>query len=288
LTEDVIKPNTSIGSFIDDLADLIGAYGNVSRLQIIVSLKDDLHEFSELKEITQLSKTALAHHLEKLVKFGIIENTSRGKYKLTTDGFEIFTAILNAYKNSKRRVEVESKKRAEHISRLYSQTKDELDDLVVKFEKLPPMRVASFQSSISESPENEAWEKLRNWAEPLGLLADPDKHPIYGFNNPEPKSGSKEYGYEFWIQVDSKFETDDATIKDIPAGFYVVTRCVVNNAFEDIPNTWKKLIEWIKKQGYKFGKTCGLEKVVSSSHTGNWILDIYIPIEEESVAKSKK
>ncbi|NHJ46573.1 MAG: ArsR family transcriptional regulator [Asgard group archaeon] len=279
---------TNLDSFIDDLSGLIGAYANVSRLQIISSLKNDLHEFSELKEITQLSKTALAHHLEKLVKYGIIENTSRGKYKLTTDGFEIYSAILNSYVNSKRRIEIESKKRADHISSLYSQKKDEIDSLVVKFERLLPMRVVSFNSGLCESPENVAWEKLRNWAEPLGLLADPDKHPIYGFNNPGPKAGDSKYGYEFWIQVDSKFKSDDVEVKDIPEGFYVVSRCIVNDPSVDITNTWKKLIKWIERRGYKIAKGCGLEKQISSSHTGDFILDIYIPIVESSVTKNKK
>lgn len=285
MNENSIIKEINLDFVINDLSELIGAYANVSRLQIISSLKNDLHEFSQLKEITKLSKTALAHHLEKLVKYGIIENTSRGKYKLTHDGFEIYSAILNSYANSLRRIEIESKKRANHISNFYSQKKDKIDSLAVKFERLLPMRVASFNSGLSESPEIVAWEKLRSWAEPLGLLADPDNHPIYGFDNPSPKAGETKYGYEFWIQVDPKFESDVIEVKDIPEGFYVVTRCKVNDPTVDIPNTWKKIIEWIKRRGYKIGKGCGLEKHIGSP-IGDFAIDIYIPIIESSVVNN--
>ena len=56
-------------------------------------------------------------------------------------------------------------------------------DLDVRIVRLPPMLVACFRA-LSESPENEAWNKLRMWADPRGLLDDPERHPVYGFNNP--------------------------------------------------------------------------------------------------------
>ncbi len=41
----------------------------------------------------------------------------------------------------------------------------------VRIERLMPLRVASVRV-ISEAPERDAWEKLRAWAEPRGLLED--------------------------------------------------------------------------------------------------------------------
>lgn len=273
--------------FIDDLSETLGAYANISRLQIISSLMNQSREFSEFKEITNLSKTALAHHLEKLVKYGIIENTSRGKYDLTEDGQEIFSSIINSYANSKRRIEIESKKRADHIERLYTHTIDDIENLDVRYERLMPMRVVSFQA-IGNSPENKAWVLLREWAEPNGLLADSDEHPIFGFNNPPPRKGNPVYGYEFWIKVDPKFESNEVDIKDVSEGFYAVTRCIVNDPSKDIGDTWKKLMKWLKIKEIEMEKRWGYEKVISSSHTGNFILDIYIPIKEESLNRKNK
>ena len=82
-----------------------------------------------------------------------------------------------------------------------------MPDLTVRIEKLEPMTVASSRA-FSESPEPQAWEQLRAWAEPKGLLDDVEKHPVFGFNNPSPSPGSKEYGYEFWIGVGPDIEPE--------------------------------------------------------------------------------
>jgi len=275
------KGDTNQNISLDDLAAVLSTYGNVSRLQIVQQLEKAPCEFSDLKEITNLSKTALAHHLEKLMKFGIIAKTSRGKYRLTKDGIEFFSSVKDSYTSSQRRRNFENKKRADQIQRLYNGTKNS-QELVVTFERLMPMRVASFQAK-GVSPENAAWKKLRDWAEPRGLFADPIAHPIYGFNNPDPQPGKKEYGYEFWIQVDSSFEEDGVKLIDVPEEYCIVTRCFVNDPMKDIPETWGKLLDLIKARGYEFAGRCGLEKIISSSHTSNWILDIYIPLKEASV-----
>ena len=270
----------------EDLSEVLGAIANVNRIIILKSLKDNKKEFSELKEITRLSKTALAHHLEKLITYGLIKNVSRGKYDLTEDGLELFLAIIDTYIGSKRRVELENKMRADHIQNMYLKSKKIFGDSDVHFERLLPMKVASFQA-YGLNPEHDAMMKMREWAEPLGLFANPDKHPIYGFNNPNPTANKKEYGYEFWLQVDSDFESEDVKLKAIPEGFYVVTRCVVNDPYIDIPKSWKNLINWVKSKGYEFTDKCGLEKVVSPSFNEEFVLDIYIPLVESSVTNKK-
>jgi hypothetical protein len=70
-----------------------------------------------------------------------------------------------------------------------------MTDLEVRIVKLPPMRVA-YVRAISETPEREAWEKMRAWAEPKGMFEKREEHPVFGFNNPSPIPESKEYGYE--------------------------------------------------------------------------------------------
>ena len=50
-------------------------------------------------------------------------------------------------------------------------------DLDVRIERLEPMRVASARE-LGESPEPKAWEKMRAWAEPKGLLGDVENHRL--------------------------------------------------------------------------------------------------------------
>jgi len=75
-----------------------------------------------------------------------------------------------------------------------------MSELKVRIEELEPMRVASVKV-VSESPENDAWEKLRSWADARGYLGNVAEHPVFGFNNPNPSPDRKEYGYEFWLRV---------------------------------------------------------------------------------------
>ncbi len=268
---------------LENLAELLSAIANKSRLQLIEALFDAPREFSELKDIVKLSKTALAHHLEKLVSFEILLNTSRGKYELSDDGKIIFLTLKELFLKSQVKKKLEAKRKADFIQRLYLNRKQE--QLDVQFIRLMPMRVVSFHA-ISESPEDDAWKKLREWAEPKGYFEDLEKNPIYGFNNPNPTPGKKEYGYEFWIVVDPDFKSDEVIIKDVPESFNVVTRCLVEDPVRDISDAWKKILDWIKKYKIKIAGECGLEKVIIPSHSGEgFILDIYIPIEEQSVPK---
>jgi DNA gyrase inhibitor GyrI len=121
----------------------------------------------------------------------------------------------------------------------------------VNIVKLAPMRVASARV-LSETPERDAWEKLRAWAKPKGLLKDSDQHPIFGFNNPSPSKDHKEYGYEFWIGVGPEIQAaGDIAIKDFSGGLYAVTTCkLVDDPAGTIQEQWMKLWHWVQDSQY--------------------------------------
>ena len=97
-----------------------------------------------------------------------------------------------------------------------------MEELEVQIVKLEPMRVASFYG-FGAGPENEARDKLVAWAEPKGMLENPDEHRIFGFDNPIPSHGSPNYGYEFWITVDPDVEPEgDIRIVDFFGGLYAI------------------------------------------------------------------
>jgi DNA gyrase inhibitor GyrI len=156
--------------------------------------------------------------------------------------------------------------------------------LKVHIVKLEPMRVASVRV-VSETPEVDAWGKLRNWAEPLGILQDDENHPIFGFNNPNPQPDSKEYGYELWIKVGPEVESGgDVEVKDYPGGLFAVTTCKLTGdpSGRNILETWRALLEWVKTSQYKWRQVHELEKVHDPMASEiDIILDLYLPIEEE-------
>ncbi|MGD2252894.1 MAG: GyrI-like domain-containing protein [Anaerolineales bacterium] len=157
-----------------------------------------------------------------------------------------------------------------------------MSDLEVRIVELKPMRVASFLG-FGESPETLAWEKLMDWARPRGLLDDPEKHRLFGFNNPNPSPGSPNYGYEAWIAVESDREAEaDEKILDFNGGLYAVTRCLVpTGKYVVISATWKKLIAWQEDSQYQRGTHQWLEEMLPVSPPDTeFTLDLYLPIAE--------
>ena len=156
-----------------------------------------------------------------------------------------------------------------------------MNDFTVQIVKLDPMRVASVHA-FGASPENEAKEKLISWAKPRRLLETPKKCRIFGFNNPDPSPESPNYGYEFWITIESDMEpTDEIKIKEFPGGLYAIARCEVKDPWRDIPNTWKQLAIWRENSRYEEANHQWLEENIGPLVTSNgFTLDLFLPITE--------
>ena len=127
----------------------------------------------------------------------------------------------------------------------------ELDD---RIERVPGMWVASVQGS-GETPEKQAWRRLREWAIPKGLLSDSEQHPIFGFNNPAPSSERKGYGYKLWIRVDGPETGEHAvSFKEFEGGLFAVTACKLFGE-PDIVTTWRRLWEWAQAGPYRWRRS---------------------------------
>jgi DNA gyrase inhibitor GyrI len=158
-----------------------------------------------------------------------------------------------------------------------------MNELNVRIVNLEPMRVASAYG-FGPSPEMVAWQNLVTWAKPKGFLDDPEKHRIFGFNNPDPSSGSPNYGYEFWIEVGLEVVPDggaegEIRVQDFAGGLYAVTGCV---GVENITATWKKLVEWLAGSRYGNGRHQWLEQHFNLDITKpeEMRLDLLLPIAE--------
>jgi DNA gyrase inhibitor GyrI len=155
-----------------------------------------------------------------------------------------------------------------------------MSTLDVSIETLPAMTVASVHA-FGEAPELAAWEQLRSWAEPMGLLDYPDLHPVFGFNNPSPSPGGTEYGYEFWIPLQAgQKPPSHITIKEFPGGLYAVTRCRLLGE-PNVQQTWGMLWEWVQSSEYRWRETHELEMVLNpGAPMEEMELDLYLPIEK--------
>jgi DNA gyrase inhibitor GyrI len=155
-----------------------------------------------------------------------------------------------------------------------------MTELDVRIERLKPMRVAWVQT-VSRSPEQDAWQVLSVWAKAAGLLDDPAAHPVFGFNNPAPASGVREYGYEFWIAVDPDAQPPDGIgLKEFPGGLYAVTSCQLCGGL-GAPESWKALLRWVHASQYTWRRTtheleCVRNPLAPPRET---VLDLYLPLE---------
>lgn len=279
----------TLTKFGEDIAVILGSMANKRRLLLLASLDIRSHTFHELQEITSLGKTALAHHLGMLVETGIIKRTGRGRYELSSDGAQLLNAACSAYASSRRRRKMESARRADYIQKIYTKKEGRgMKEFKVSIVRLEPMRVASVRV-ISETPEKDAWAKMRAWAEPRGLLEDIEKHPVFGFNNPNPSPDRKEYGYEFWIRIGPDIEPEgEIKMKEFEGGLYAVTTCNLKEEIESeffqkegYLESWKKIVDWVESSKYSFGKHQCLEKAHDPDASDEkLILDLYCSIEQ--------
>jgi DNA gyrase inhibitor GyrI len=157
---------------------------------------------------------------------------------------------------------------------------NKMPDLEVNIVRLEPMTVASSRA-FGSSPESKAWDQLRAWAEPRGLLEDLEAHPVFGFNNPNPTPDTEEYGYEFWISIDLGEEpSGNIEIKDFAGGWYAVTFCRLTGD-PNILESWKLLWAWVQNSEYKWLEAHGLEKLVDPMAPEDELeLELFLPIEE--------
>lgn len=267
--EDILK--STLKNYGDHISQLLNALANTHRVHVVSQLMEGQQEFSRIQDETGLSKTALSHHLNILEETGIIDNPTRGMYEINEDGKSLIASIGDSYIKTKWRDEEESRRRAEHFRNAYRRRKG----LEVKIVELEPMRVASFQA-ISETPEHMAAQMLADWAQPRGFLDDLEKNPVFGFNNPNPSEGEKEYGYEFWVKVDDDYDEEGVVLKDIEGSKYVVTTC---ESLSIIGERWMQLVEWVKNSEYEWREGECLEKTHDfSASDEDLVLDLYIPI----------
>ena len=272
MTEDLLIKTLQENT--EKISEILTALANPVRLRILSRLLKGETEFSELQKTTGLSKTALTHHLNNLSDSEIIENPKRGLYQLREDGKNILASIVDTYTCSVWKRQQEEQRRVEFITTAYERRHRPME-IEVKIVELEPMRVASFRV-ISETPEHDAAKLLTEWAQGKGYLNDLEKHPVFGFNNPNPSEGKKEYGYEFWIKVDEDYSEEGLTLKNVSGGRYAVTTC---HHLSQMGELWRRLFNWVKENGYERRKAEGLEKTHNfSASDDELVLDLYEPI----------
>lgn len=128
------------------------------------------------------------------------------------------------------------------------------EKIKVRLKKLEDMRAAFFYS-LSNTPEEDAWNKVESWAKERGFLQIDSSIRIFGRNiypteNPEPHG----YGIYITIPPNTKVESE-VPVRLIPGGLYAVVKC---NGVEEMSIKWPGLWNWVENSEYQYiGETKG-------------------------------
>jgi len=79
------------------------ALANESRFKVLTKLYAEPTSFKNLKEVTELEKSALANNLNKLLDVGLVEKSQHGIYAITEDGKKLLEALETFIKESNER-----------------------------------------------------------------------------------------------------------------------------------------------------------------------------------------
>jgi len=111
------KTKDTLASSSAGIAEILGSFANEKRLQLLTMMMDGPMEFDELQNASGLSKTAVANHLKRLLRTGVVRRLERGTYALSEDGLNVLTAIGSAYSVTQRRRRHEAARTAKLYSR---------------------------------------------------------------------------------------------------------------------------------------------------------------------------
>ncbi len=155
------------------------------------------------------------------------------------------------------------------------------DELDIKIVRLAPMRVACVNGFGTE-PENQAFNKMREYVKGKGLDRDGKEHRFFGYNNPDPTAASPNYGYDVWVTVDDSIQSEgEVRVFDFPGGLYAVLRFNPASPEEIYPH-WQKFVVWREKSRYRFGNHQWLEEHIGDldTHFPNLTMALSMPISE--------
>ena len=153
-----------------------------------------------------------------------------------------------------------------------------MSEIVVKIVELEPMRVVSAYGFGAE-PEGIAWEKIMAFAEKNSINLSDNATTTFGFNNPNPSTGSPNYGYEIWLPVAEDIGAEgDLRIVDFSGGLYAVTTF---KGLENIGKVWEELVKWREGSKYQCARHQWLEELLSYEvPPEEFVFNIYLPIAE--------
>ena len=98
--KDIKDMSESVRLVKEPLSSLFRALAHKKRIEILSYLSNKPLELIYLKELTQISKTALLNHLKILIDTNLVLRRSHGYYEITSDGKSFLKAMIGTFQTS--------------------------------------------------------------------------------------------------------------------------------------------------------------------------------------------
>lgn len=83
----------SITSRFDQVNSIGKVMSAPKRLDILIGLMEDARTFQDIKDLTNLEKSALSNHLKLLITQGLVEKKHHGIYGITFLGYQLIVKL---------------------------------------------------------------------------------------------------------------------------------------------------------------------------------------------------
>ena len=232
--------------------------------------------------------------LDVAMKYGF--NSADGFSRSFQKHFGILPSKIKGTSSHYESLMIERMKIMDNIFENNELTQKYPDIKVIK--ELKSMKVACF-SYYGKCPEDHAYEILKEWFHKNEVSLHETPYRLFGYNNPDPQEGQKEYAYEFCITIpDTLYDT----LEDVPADFFgqtypkVYRKTLTGGKYavmsvrphgkdlgEEIMTSWPRLVKWLEESKYMWGTNQYLEEHLGFSPEDDHIggVDLYISIAED-------
>lgn len=213
----------------------------VKQIAIILDDAEQKLALAILQEnVTELEEEISAlHTVRNVLKLLVskLDESMQKKVRLDLLGDEELMEVVRVLNPSKTNLKEErAMNELEHASKVLDSKMD------IRIVYLPPATVAASQYT-GENPEDTAGKRIYDFIRAANLPMIKPDFRVYGFNNPSPQEGQKEYGYEFWVTIPDKMKIPAPLEKKTFTGGLYAAHCIQFGNFYE----WGTFVDKMKQ-----------------------------------------
>lgn len=226
---------------VQQIAIILDDTGQKQALEILQNnlseLDEEIAALGTLRDILGTLVCRLNESIQKRVRLDILKDTE-------------LLEILHVMKPPKTNLKEEL-----YMGQLMDANKVLEGKMDVRIIYLPPSKIAAYRY-IGDSPEDVAKKVIYTFIRESNLPEIKPDFRLYGFNNPSPQEGQKEYGYEFWVTIPEDMEVKTPIeIKQFDGGLYAA-HCINFGDFDEwetfvnlMMNNQEYEVQWREPEG---------------------------------------